>query len=146
MLLSPHFTLEELTVTRHAAIGNTPSAAVVDDLSRLAQFMEQVRAVLGHPIIISSGYRSFAVNQAVGGSKNSAHLQGRAADFTCPGYGTPYQVCRAIIDAGLEFDQLINEPGWVHIAIAKNTREDVLTKMQDGRYVLGLHDLDVFHA
>lgn len=123
MMLSPHFSLAELTHSQEATrkgLDNTPSEAVTDNLRRLAERLEQVRSVLGKPVTISSGYRSPEVNEAIGGVDTSEHCDGRAADIICPAYGSPYQVAQAIYAAGIEFNQLILEYGaWVHISIPK---------------------------
>lgn len=147
MQLSKHFSLSELTITS-TGLPNTHVGAELENLYRLVDVLEQIRFDLGHPVIISSGYRSPAVNSKVGGSKSSAHLKGLAADFTCPGYGTPKQICLALIDCGLKFDQLILEyhpgsvnPGgdWVHIGLSDAPRQHVLTRLPGGRYTPGLH-------
>lgn len=134
MLLTDHFALSELTQSETAArrgIDNTPSSAIVENLTRTAQTLERVRALLGSkPILISSGYRSPALNKAIGGASNSAHVQGLAADFICPGYGSPLDICKRLVSAGLEFDQLIQEGTWVHIGLAasgQRPRQQVLT-------------------
>ena len=89
MKLSKHFTLEELTrsaTAQRLGLDNLPSVHELANLMRLATVLEDVRHVLGsRPILISSGFRSEAVNKAVGGSPSSAHRLGLAADFTCPG-------------------------------------------------------------
>lgn len=140
MQLSPHFHLDEFTVSQTAArrgIDNTPSAAVIAALKTTASHLEGVRQLLGRPILISSGYRSKALNKAVGGSPSSAHLSGHAADFISPGFGSPLAICRAIAAARLPFDQLIEEGTWVHISFDPRMRGQVLTK--DGRgYQVGL--------
>ena len=132
--LSEHFMLSEFTLSQTAArmgIDNTPPLPVVDALRKTAALLEKVRTELGgKPLIISSGYRSPALNRAVGGAANSAHLFGCAADFTCPGYGTPRAICEAIITANhvVVFDQLIWEFGsWVHIAWSPQQRMMTLT-------------------
>ena len=69
--LSPHFTLEELTVTLHREIDNHPTPEIVSALTDTAKWMEVVRRVLGDKVItVSSGYRSPALNAAVGGPAN----------------------------------------------------------------------------
>ena len=132
--LSPHFSLSEFTHSQTATrlgLRNEPLSAELANLRRLADVLEDVRRALGGvPIIISSGYRSPAVNNAVGGARNSAHLTGRAADFTAPRFGPPKRICQRIIDAGIVFDQLIDERGWVHLGIAPQgvePRREVLT-------------------
>ena len=120
MILTEHFTLDELVASEIAArqgIDNEPGVEVIANLRVLADGLEQVRAVLGQPIHITSGYRCPALNQAVGGAPGSAHVRGLAADLICPRFGPPLAVCRAIAEAGIEFDQLIHEFGrWTHIA------------------------------
>jgi len=116
MNLSPHFTLEELTFTTHREFDNTPNALQVNNLSRLAEFLEQVRELLGKPMLIDSGFRSTEVNQAVGSTSRSQHLLGCAADFRVPGM-TPAEVVKAIHESDLPYDQLILELGWTHISI-----------------------------
>ncbi|KUZ70659.1 peptidase M15 [Burkholderia ubonensis] len=150
MQLTPHFTLEELTrsdTARARQIDNTPSPAAAANLRRLAQTLERVRALLGgKPMQITSGYRSPALNRAVGGVSTSAHAQGLAADFVCSGYGPPVDVCRALAASDLPFDQVINEFGrWVHIGLAADgvtPRRQVLTARKVGgrtTYAAGLH-------
>lgn len=121
MQLTPHFTLEELTASDTAArrgLDNTPQPAIVENLHALAEVLEQVRAALDRPMLISSGYRSPKVNTAVGSKPTSMHIQGLAADFICPQFGTPLEVAEEIAAAGIRFDQLIHEFGrWVHIGI-----------------------------
>jgi hypothetical protein len=116
MNLTPHFTLEELTFTNHREFDNTPNVLQVNNLQRLAEFLEEVRSLLGKPIIIDSGFRSPEVNQAVGSTSVSQHLRGCAADFRVPGM-TPSEVVKAIHGSDLPFDQLILELTWTHISI-----------------------------
>jgi hypothetical protein len=149
--LTPNFYLHELTASQAAerfGLDNTPGPAVLENLRILAARLEQVRAALGHPrILVSSGYRSPAVNARVGGSKASAHLKGLAADFIAPDFGTPLQVCHALVHprVSLVFDQLIYEGTWVHLGLpapGKPARQQVLTahfrKGRSTRYTPGL--------
>lgn len=145
MNLSPHFTLAELTVSEWAkarGISNEPTTdAHWRNLGRLALELERARAILGaNPILISSAYRNPVVNKGVGGVSNSAHAQGLAADFTCPRFGNVTQVCRAIADSDLMFDQLIWEYGrWVHLGFRLGTqRRQLLTKRDGQGYASGL--------
>lgn len=130
MNLSPHFTLAELlesqTATRRG-IDNTPSPTVLANLARLAAFLEQVRTVAGGPLTVSSGYRSPALNKAIGGAANSAHVLGLAADINSPGVA-PKTLAKVIQAAGLPFDQLIYEGTWVHVGLSDGPpRRQVLT-------------------
>jgi len=116
MNLSPHFTLAELTYTDHRQLDNTPTQNEISNLQRLANFLEQVKTVLGgKPIIVNSAFRSKAVNDAVGSKDTSQHRLGCAADFRVPGM-TPDQVVKALIN--LPYDQIIREfDRWTHISI-----------------------------
>jgi hypothetical protein len=118
MNLSPHFTLDELTHTDHREIDNSPNQAEIENLQRLANFLEEVKTVLGgKPVMISSGFRCKALNDAVGSKDSSQHRVGCAADFRVPGM-TPDQVVRAIIESGLPYQQIIREfDRWTHISI-----------------------------
>jgi zinc D-Ala-D-Ala carboxypeptidase len=122
-MLSTHFSLDELIFSQTSArlgIDNTPDAAVLANLKRLAAVLEQVRELLGGtPIVVSSGYRSPNLNKAVGGAQNSAHLSGLAVDFTAPHFGSVMTTAKAIAKSDIAFDQLIFEYGrWVHLGLA----------------------------
>jgi hypothetical protein len=118
MNLSPHFTLEELTHTDHRTLDNTPNDEERANLQRLAEFLEQVKHELyDKPIMVNSAFRSKAVNDAVGSKDTSQHRLGCAADIRVPGM-TPDQVVRAVIAAGLPYDQIIREfDAWTHISV-----------------------------
>jgi zinc D-Ala-D-Ala carboxypeptidase len=136
--LTEHFALEELSCTQQRGLDNTPPPTVVAALRETAVRMEEVRRLLGDRVItVSSGYRSPAVNRAVGGAERSAHLSGRAVDFNCYGFGTALEICRAIAASAVAFDQLIQEGTWVHISFAPAMRRQVLTRRGRG-YAPGL--------
>ena len=122
--LSLHFTLEELTHTDHRQFDNTPNTDELANLVRLAKFLEQVKDVLGgKPVMINSAFRSSAVNQAVGSSEKSQHRIGCAADIRVPGM-TPDEVVKAVMVAGLGYDQIIREfDRWTHISIPNNPED-----------------------
>lgn len=122
MKLSPNFALDELTASETAArhgIDNTPDQATIQNLTRLANALQEVRALLGNKVIIvSSGYRSPELNQKVGGSATSDHCKGLAADFICPSYGTPDEIVRVVMASAIPFKQVIREfDKWVHFSI-----------------------------
>ena len=119
MNLTEHFTLEELTHTDHREFDNTPNEQEQANLVRLASLLEKVKSTLGgKPIMVNSAFRSKAVNDAVGSKDTSQHRLGCAADIRVPGM-TPDQVVRAIMAAGLPYDQIIREfDAWTHISVA----------------------------
>lgn len=117
MKLSENFSYEELTHTDHREFDNTPNDAELSNLTRLAEFLEQVRTLLGKPIFINSAFRSKLVNDAVGSKDTSQHRIGCAADLRVVGM-TPDEVVKAIIASDLNFDQIIREfDRWTHISI-----------------------------
>jgi hypothetical protein len=124
MNLSPHFTLDELTHTDHREIDNTPTQTEIENLQRLANFLEEVKTVLGgKPVMISSGFRCKALNDAVGSKDTSQHRVGCAADFRVPGM-TPDEVVRAIIASGIGYQQIIREfDRWTHISVPNQADE-----------------------
>ena len=118
MNLTEHFTLEELTHTDHRQFDNTPNDAELENIKRLAEFLEEVKTVLGgKPIMVNSAFRSKQVNDAVGSKDTSQHRIGCAADIRVPSM-TPDQVVRAVIASGIGYDQVIREfDRWTHISI-----------------------------
>lgn len=118
MNLAPHFTLEELTHTDHREFDNTPNAAELENLKRLAAFLEEVKTVLGgKPVMINSAFRSKKVNDAVGSKDTSQHRIGCAADLRVPGM-TPDEVVKTIIASKIGYDQIIREfDRWTHVSI-----------------------------
>lgn len=118
MNLSEHFTLDELTHTDHREFDNTPNESELANLKRLAAFLETVKSAIGgKPIIINSAFRCKEVNDAIKSSDRSQHRLGCAADIRVPQM-TPDEVVKAIIAAGLPFDQVIREfDRWTHVSI-----------------------------
>jgi hypothetical protein len=142
MMLTPHFSLEEFVVSRTAAvrgIDNTPPREIVPRLQLVATSLERIREILERPILITSGYRCVELNRLVGSRDTSAHVQGYAADFIAPGFGTPAMICRALESrADLAFDQMILEHDWVHWSIAPGLRRQLLTLAEDGTFRTGI--------
>jgi hypothetical protein len=116
--LTEHFSLAELTVTDHRTLDNTPNESELANLQRLAEFLENVKTVLGgKPIMVNSAFRSKKVNDAVGSKDTSQHRIGCAADIRVPGM-TPDEVVQAIKASDLQYDQLIREfDAWTHVSI-----------------------------
>ena len=131
MWLTPNFSLEQLIfseIAERERIDNTPTTEVLLNLRLLAQGLEQVRALTGSALEISSGYRCPELNSRVGGAKSSQHTRGQAADFTCAEFGQPVDIIRAIRDSDIDFDQCILEYAkWVHISFSAAPRGKVLT-------------------
>jgi putative chitinase len=118
MQLSQNFTLDELTHTDHRELDNTPNDIEINNLKRLAEFLEQVKTVLGgKPVMVNSAFRSKAVNDAVGSKDSSQHRVGCAADLRIPGM-TPDEVVKAIIASSIGYDQVIREfDRWTHVSV-----------------------------
>ena len=118
MKLTEHFSLEELTHTDHREYDNTPNDAELENLKRLAEFLEEVKKTLGgRPIMVNSAFRSKQVNDAVGSKDSSQHRIGCAVDIRVPEL-TPNDVVKAVIASNLGYDQVIREfDRWTHISI-----------------------------
>jgi len=128
MSLSEHFSLDEFTRSETAArhdIHVVPDATVTANLTRLCELiLEPLRAELGAPLVILSGYRPPALNALVGGSAKSDHLHGSAADIVAVG--------RSLADVGAAIQRLLSRAhafplkqgivefppnGWVHVSV-----------------------------
>ena len=132
MQLTPHFTLHELTASEAAdrnGWDNTPNDSELANLRRLADFLEQVKVVLGgKPIMVNSAFRSKLVNDSVGSKDSSQHRVGCAADIRVPGM-TPDEVVKTVIASKIGYDQVIREfDRWTHISVP-NT-EDAAPRRQ----------------
>ena len=123
--LSEHFSLAELTKT-NTKMKNLPNEAQVENLKRLCGWLEMLRIKRNEPIIINSGYRSEAVNAAVGGVKGSNHLTGCAADIHVSGMEQLIRYAAILLDISDEsredFDELLLERSprgtyWLHFAV-----------------------------
>ena len=133
MRLTEHFTLEELTLSQTAlrlGVDNTPTPEIVKALRHTAAGLERIRAIVGQPLFVTSGYRSPQINALIGGSKNSQHCHGEAADITCPGLGSAMDLARLIEEhiIAINPDQIILEfDRWVHVSFSITPRRAVLT-------------------
>jgi uncharacterized protein YcbK (DUF882 family) len=132
--LTRNFRLDELTRSAVAArygIDNTPIGEILSNLRITAFGLEQVRAVVGRPVRVTSGYRCPALNahRDVRGSATSAHLTGYAADILVDGMSA-MGLAQAIRDSRIAFDQVILETsrGVVHVGFAPSLRRQVLTQ------------------
>lgn len=147
MQLSPHFALSEMTVSQTASrkgLPNQPGLAQVAALKLLClNVLEPVRAHFDRPVIVTSGYRSPAVNKACGGAASSQHCLGEAADFTVPGVRN-IDLAQWLM-RNLKYDQLIyefGESGWIHCSWRDGRlRNEELTARRIGghtKYLPGL--------
>ena len=129
--LSEHFTLRELTKTS-VNIENVPNEEQVENLRRVCRWLERLRKRWNDkygdgddPIIINSGFRSEAVNKAVGGVPTSNHLTGCAVDIRCIGIEQALRYAAILLDISdmsrEDFDELLIEQKrsviWIHFAV-----------------------------
>ncbi len=132
MKLTTNFYLYEFlrsqTAARHG-INMDPPIEVIDNLRRLCvDILQPLRDTLGLPVSVTSGYRPLELNQLIGGSTTSAHMDGRAADFIINGM-TPLEVAEHTKAMALPYDQVIHEFGqWVHVGISP---EEIDVRLQD---------------
>jgi zinc D-Ala-D-Ala carboxypeptidase len=152
MNLTKNFTLEEMTKSETALrydIDNTPNEQEISSMKLLAEkVLQPVRDHFGKGVKVNSGFRNQDVNQKVGGSRNSDHIRGQAADIEIP--GIPNAELAEWIKDNLQFNQLILEfytpgvpdSGWVHVSyIPEDNKKQVLTATKkDGKtvYLQGL--------
>lgn len=120
-----------------AGIDNTPPPAVRAKLETLITgCLDPIRRIYGRPIVVSSGYRSPALNAAVGGVANSQHTTGEAADLVPASGGSLAGIFRAAVQWG-GYDQLIIERSgnskWVHVSYGPRHRRKILA-YNNGRY------------
>lgn len=128
-----YFTIAELCASSTATakgIDNTPTPGITQNLERLvANVLDPLREAWGKPIVVTSGYRCPELNKAVGGAKNSHHMQGMAADITTGNKVDNRRLFQKILDLGLPFTQLIDEKGfsWIHVSYdTSNLKRQVL--------------------
>ena len=125
--LSDHFTIGELTKTSAKGIDNTPSHAAVLNLKNLCEnWLEPLRQRYNKPILINSGFRSEAVNKAIGGVKGSNHLTGCAVDIRVTGIEQAIRYACILLDISAkyerDYDELLIERSpkggyWLHFAV-----------------------------
>jgi hypothetical protein len=146
MKLSEHLDLSEVTrseTAKRKGISNMPTPEHLENFKKLAEnIFEPIRKHFGVPIRISSGYRSKALNTAIGGSLTSQHCQGEAIDIDMDGSsnGVTNKMVFEFIKANLNFDQLIWEfgtkdnPDWVHVSYESTgkQRKQILTAFKNG--------------
>jgi len=133
MQLSKNLVLAEVVrseTAKRKGINNMPTPEHIENFKKLAENVFQpIRDHFGVPIYISSGYRSKALNKAVGGSLSSQHCQGEAIDIDMDGTSITNKQIFDFIKDNLVFDQMIWEfgtdknPGWVHVSYESTGRQ-----------------------
>ena len=127
-----NFTMSELIHSDIAIqnnINNMPDINALNNLLELTFYcLQPIRDLIKKPMIITSGFRSSKVNFFAGGTINSQHLYGQAADFVIKGM-TPKEIVEIIRKSDIEYDQLINEYNkWVHISFNKGSNRKQIFK------------------
>ena len=136
MKLTNHFNFNELTITSVSEWLQklNRKSADKEDIYKLALFAEQVRAFLGRPMVITSGYRCIELNKAVGGSATSQHLKAQAIDFV-PSQMKLEDAFGLLMASPLVYGQLIIEHSkgkeWIHVSMG-DKRENLV--YIDGKY------------
>lgn len=146
MNLSKNLSLKEVTKSSTAikyGIKNEPSIEHLENLKALAENVFQpVREHFGVPIAVTSGYRSGALNDVIGGSATSQHCKGQALDLDADVFGgiTNADIFNYVREH-IDFDQLIWEfgtnenPAWVHVSYNKGkNRGEVLMAYKENGY------------
>jgi len=140
MLLSNNFTLQELIYSDIAirrGMNNEPNEEQINNLKSVCEnILEPVRVNFNLPVIVSSGYRSVVVCEAVGSSAKSQHTKGQAVDFEI--FGIPNKDVSDWIVNNIDYDQCIlefwneNEPnsGWVHCSYSRESNRKQYLKAQ----------------
>ena len=145
--------MSECSFAERLGIDNTPDLKTLANLGIVVTRLEEVRALLGYPMHVNSGFRcealerflskqdylSWCSQRAVPQDDASwkkyfatkAHSRGLAADFTCSQFGSPRDVLHAIKSSSIRFDQCILEGSWIHISFASRMRGDILIKQFD---------------
>lgn len=144
MQLSKNLALAEVTrseTAKRKGISNMPTPEHIENFKKLAENVFQpIREHFGVPIHLSSGYRSAALNKAVGGSSSSQHCTGEAIDIDMDGTSITNKQVFDFIKANVNFDQMIWEfgtdanPDWVHVSYESTgkQRKQVLRAIKQG--------------
>lgn len=132
MKLTEHFTLEELTASATAQARNLPNNPTVSDIHNLCALavlvLEPLRLAIGHPLTITSGYRSAVLNRAVGGVSNSYHLTGRAADIRILNRADGLRMCDHLAKNPYVDIALFEHSStalWLHVQISDHPRQQI---------------------
>ena len=157
-MLSPHFSLKEMTDSQTAVkygIANVPSEQEIENLRRLCQgALEPLREALQLPVVITSGFRTKALNDKLAhSSERSQHMQGQAADFYVSSAGSIVQGSKVqgrrellikafreiLTNPKIDYDQLILYPNFIHVSYVskEHNRHNILKARSDGKLGYG---------
>lgn len=123
---------------------NVPTAyymqVTLENLSRVADTIQEIRTLLGTPIIITSGFRCIELNKLVGGKDTSQHIDGEAVDFISPRFGDVTSIVKKIKESGIEVDQCIIEKSgkkeWVHLSKKRSKNRNEFATLIDGVFTV----------
>lgn len=150
MKLSAHFSLAEFTdsdTARRLGIDNSLPAELLGEAMNTAALMERIRLFLTERagkdigVLPSSGYRCLALNRAIGSKDSSDHVKMMAIDFRAPTFGTPFEVCQALVPVvdSLHIGQLIYEHTWIHVSTRQPDKQlNRILTVQGSGYVCGV--------
>ncbi|MAJ05195.1 MAG: hypothetical protein CMH03_10960 [Marinovum sp.] len=151
MQLSKHFKLEEfeksMTATR-MGIKNKAGSGEIKNLTDVCYaVLEKVRVKYDKPVVVTSGYRSAELCEAIGSKKTSQHTKGEACDFEV--IGVPNIKVAYFIEANCDFDQLIleyycpddDQKGWVHCSFSEGSNRKQVLTFDGKKYTNGLPEM-----
>lgn len=133
--MGKYFAISELCASTTATakeIDNTPNAEQTANMETLiSKLLDPLREKWGAPITVNSGFRSTALNSAVGGVATSQHTQGRAADLNAGSKANNEQLYNLLLSSGLEFDQAIDESNftWLHVSYNEGSNRNMAFKL-----------------
>lgn len=138
-----YFTIDELTRSSEAkrrGIDNTPPQSATANLKALVEnILDPLREMWGKPIKVNSGYRCPKLNAAVGGSSQSSHMSGYAADITTGTQKANGELLELLMGSGLPYTKVIDEQycSWIHITFieGKPRRENIKAVKKNGKWI-----------
>jgi len=132
--MGKYFTISEFvrseTAEKRGIDNKLPKEFLPNVQSLIDKVLDPLREAYGKPIIVTSGYRCPALNNAVRGSATSQHMSGQATDITAGSRKENKRLFYLIQELGIDFDQLIDEKGfsWVHVSYREgNNRKQILS-------------------
>ncbi len=133
--MGKYFAISELCASTTATakeIDNTPNAEQTANMETLiSKLLDPLREKWGAPITVNSGFRSTALNSAIGGAKTSQHMKGQAADLNAGSKAKNEQLYNLLLGSGLQFDQAIDESNftWLHVSYNEGSNRNMAFKL-----------------